>query len=104
MYQKITCIALLKKQCMIFFDSDTAGECLRSPSCGAKYPGILDTSHPKDLETGKEVKGTICFAKSDKCCYKKKTITIRRCRGFWIYELPRASPKGARYCGNNKGN
>ena len=80
--------------------SDTTGECLRSPSCGAKYPGFLYASHPENLETGEEVEETICFAKSDKCCHKKVTIKIRKCEGFWIYELPRASAKGARYCGN----
>ena len=28
------------------------------------------------------------------------TITIMKCQGFWIYELPPPSVNRARYCGN----
>lgn len=83
--------------------SDTTGKCLEPPSCGARYPGFLRTSHPEDLALGEHVQGTLCFGTNYDCCFKRATITIMKCKGFWIYELPRPSSKGARYCGN-KGN
>ena len=78
----------------------TGGECLEEPSCGAKYPGMLQASHPKDLDIGETVKEELCFAKAGRCCYKRAYILIMKCQGFWIYQLPRPAIKNARYCGS----
>ena len=83
--------------------SDTTEECLESPSCGARYPGFLRGSHPENLEPGEEVERELCFAKNKKCCYKKVTMKVKKCVGYWVYELPRPSLRRARYCGD-KGN
>ena len=80
--------------------SDTTGKCLEPPSCGARYPGFLRTSHPEDLAPDEHVQGTLCFGTNYDCCFKRATIAIMKCKGFWIYELPRPTNKGARYCGN----
>ena len=84
----------------ILISRDTIGECLQQPSCGAKYPGTLQTSHPDGLAPGEHCQRNVCFAKKDTCCFKITTIKIMRCQGFWIYELPPASVNKARYCGN----
>jgi len=72
---------------------------LEPPSCGAKYPGVLRTPHPKYLRVGAQVQGTVCFAKTGDCCYKNVTATIMKCQRFWVYLLPPASAEKARYCG-----
>ena len=104
MYKENNYFPLLKKNWdLTLICRDATEECPVSPSCGAKYPGFLEGSHPEGLEPGQEVQRTVCFAKSGNCCFRIETITIRKCQGFWIYKLPRPSLKGARYCGN-KGN
>lgn len=74
--------------------------CLTSPACGAKYPGYLMKTHPDNLKPGKSVQATLCFSNGKTCCAKTQQIEITKCKDFFIYKLPRACLKRARYCGN----
>lgn len=74
--------------------------CLKSPSCGAKFPGYLMKKHPDNLQPGMSVQATVCFSKGKTCCAKTQQITIMKCKDFFIYKLPRSCLKRGRYCGN----
>ena len=74
-------------------------DCLTSPACGAKYPGYLKETHPDDLNPEESVQATVCFSDGKTCCAKTQQIEIMKCKYFFIYKLPRAPVRGARYCG-----
>jgi len=76
------------------------GICPKSPACGAVSPAYLLKPHPDNLAPGESKKATICYTIGNTCCGKTQQIMIKKCNGFFIYKLPRACIKRARYCGN----
>ena len=76
------------------------GSCPTSPACGAVSPAYLLKPHPDNLAPGASKEATICYTIGKTCCAKTQQIMIRKCNGFFIYKLPRACIKRARYCGN----
>ena len=82
------------------FSNSNGTYCITPPSCGAKFPGYLDGDHPADLKVGESVKRTVCFSNGQNCCVRRQEIEILKCKDFFIYKLPKAPFRRARYCGN----
>ena len=70
--------------------------------CGTDWSGWLMTAHPS-VEDGK-VHGEVCFSarSADSNCVKKRSIFVKNCGLYYIYELlaPNACPM--RFCGTGE--
>ena len=67
--------------------------------CGTWGTGWLKGSHPERY--GEEVEGTACLDAdrgNEYDCYRKLSIKITNCKGYYVYFLPDFP---ARYCGAN---
>ena len=65
--------------------------------CGTEHPVWLSSAHPTVAED--EVKGEICHANLGNCCGWTKEILVKKCSGYYVYEL-KETPYLYRYCGN----
>ena len=65
--------------------------------CGTVATGWLNGSHPSQI--GEKVTREVCFNYGTKC-WRKTTITIINCSGFFIYNLPNTPTCELRYCAN----
>ena len=72
--------------------------CVPVHYCGTHAPGWLSTPHPTSV--GQIVNGTVCFNWGDNCCSWDANIQIKRCNGFYVYELVKTPVCWLRYCGN----
>ena len=72
--------------------------CVPIHYCGTHAPGWLSTPHPTSV--GQIVNGTVCFNWGDNCCSWHANIQIKRCNGFYVYELVKTPVCWLRYCGN----
>ena len=69
--------------------------------CGTLYPGWLNGSHPE--RSGEEVERTVCVDAdkgNERDCWRKQSITVTNCKGYYVYFLPDFDFSG-RYCGAN---
>ena len=72
--------------------------CVPKQHCGTHAPGWLAGVHPKRV--GEIVNGTVCFHWSTSCCKWNANIQIKRCNGFYVYNLVKTPVCWLRYCGN----
>ncbi|XP_031569003.1 uncharacterized protein LOC116303577 [Actinia tenebrosa] len=78
-----------------------ASSCVPIFRCSTVLQGWLNGSHPTGNLT--LARRRVCFHWSADCCYYVVNIWIRKCNGFYIYELPSVPVCPGRYCGNGKG-
>ena len=65
--------------------------------CNTYVPGYLASGHHPD-EEGKTIPAKICFhGYSDPCKYEMQ-IQIKKCKGFYIYNLPEVPYCPRRFC------
>ena len=70
--------------------------------CGTWNTGWLNGSHPE--RSGEEVEMTVCVdgdRGNEDDCWRNVSITITKCKGYYVYFLPELDYVGARYCGAN---
>ena len=67
--------------------------------CGTDWPGWLDGAHPT-VEDG-EVPRTVCFSDRSTGCQGSKSILVKNCRSYFIYQLFPPSSCFSRYCGTD---
>ncbi|XP_068740086.1 neurogenic locus Notch protein-like isoform X3 [Montipora capricornis] len=72
--------------------------CVPKHYCGTHAPGWLAGAHPKRV--GEIVNATVCFHWSTSCCKWNANIQIKRCNGFYVYNLVKTPVCWLRYCGN----
>ena len=72
--------------------------CVPKHYCGTHAPGWLSGSHPTNV--GQVVNGKVCFHWGGRCCNWHANIQIKKCNGFYVYELARTPVCWLRYCGN----
>ena len=85
---------------ILSYSDPNGGGCPKSPACGAMSPAYLLKPHPDNMALGESKGATICYTTGNTCCGKTQQIMIKKCKDFFIYKLPRACIKRARYCGN----
>ena len=74
-----------------------ADKCAFKWHCGTEHPGWLYGASPIDDED--EVKIEVCYANDGERCGLKDKIKVRRCSGYYVYELKQTLCKYW-YCGN----
>ena len=75
--------------------------CVVRYRCGAYAPGWLNSAHPSVADG--IVHATAGFNYYYGCCSWTKSIRVRNCGGFYVYELGPPPVCNARYCGNGRG-
>ena len=75
-----------------------ADACVPQKRCGTHAPGWLNGAHP--VNVGNTVKRKVCFHWGSKCCTWSVEIRVKKCNGFFVYELQRTPTCYLRYCGN----
>ncbi|CAH3141405.1 unnamed protein product [Porites lobata] len=75
-----------------------ADSCVRERHCGTHAPGWLDGNHP--INVGAVVERQVCFHWGSNCCKWSVKIKVKKCSGFFAYELQRTPTCHLRYCGN----
>lgn len=75
--------------------------CVGRYRCGTHAPGWLNGTHPSVADG--IVYATVCFHWSRSCCIWSKSIRVRNCGGFYVYELGPTPFCHLRYCGNGGG-
>lgn len=75
-----------------------ADSCVRVRHCGTHAPGWLDGNHP--INVGEVVERQVCFHWGSNCCKWSVKIKVKKCSGFFAYELQRTPTCHLRYCGN----
>ncbi len=80
-----------------------AEECLPMYRCGTYAPGWLNGSHPTVAEGA--VTRKVCYHgwdifKGFKCCYWSNIVKVKKCSGYYVYELEIPPNCPLRYCGN----
>ena len=65
--------------------------------CGTDYAGWLDDAHPT-VEDG-EVYRRVCFSYRSMSCGYAKSISVKNCGSYFIYNLQQPSRCNLRYCG-----
>ena len=78
-----------------------ANSCVPYGRCGTNQTGWFDGSLPHVAEGITPAR--VCFNDGSDCCKTKLLISVRRCDGFYVYNLPRSTNgcfKG--YCGNGE--
>ena len=73
--------------------------CIPMSACNTGMAGWLDGEHP--AEPYLLVSRTVCMHSGSSCCHLKKSVKIRNCHGFYVYQLPALASCNARYCGVN---
>lgn len=74
-----------------------ATSCPSTWTCGAAAPMWALDPHPTGYND--ETIVNVCAHWDDNCCKWSTNITVVRCRGFYIYQLPDAPACNLRYCG-----
>ena len=75
--------------------------CVATHRCGTAAPGWLSGSHPSVANGA--VYATVCFHWGYSCCRWSRSIRVRNCSGFYVYELGPTPNCNLRYCGNGGG-
>ena len=75
--------------------------CVGTHRCGTYAPGWLNGPHPSVADGA--VYATVCFHWSSRCCRWSRSIRVRNCSGFYVYELGPPPTCSLRYCGNGGG-
>jgi hypothetical protein len=65
-------------------------------SCGTNATGYLTTDHPITLF--QQVSGTVCYNWSGNACNWSNQISITKCNGYFVYQLPNTPVCNLRYC------
>jgi hypothetical protein len=65
-------------------------------SCGTHATGYLTTDHPITLF--QQVSGTVCYNWSGNACNFTNQISITKCNGYFVYQLPNTPGCSLRYC------
>ena len=68
-------------------------------SCGTNWPGWLTTTHPT-VEEG-EFRGVVCFSDRSTGCQYSKTIFVKKCGSYIIYNFFQPPNCDSRYCGTD---
>lgn len=76
-----------------------ADSCVPKSHCGTHAPGWLNGNHP--VNEGEIVERKACFHFGSRCCKWTKKIKVKKCKGFFVYELQRPPACNLRYCGNS---
>lgn len=76
-----------------------ADSCVAELHCGTHAPGWLNGDHP--VNEGEVVERQACFHWGSSCCKWSTKIKIKKCKGFFVYELQRTPACHLRYCGNS---
>ena len=67
--------------------------------CGTNWPGWLTTTHPT-VEEG-EFRGVVCFSDRSTGCQYSKTIFVKKCGSYIIYNFFQPPNCDSRYCGTD---
>ena len=73
-------------------------QCVATHHCGTHAPGYLNGRHPIVAEG--IVSRRVCFHWSSNCCRWSRSIRVRNCNGFYVYELGSTPACSLRYCGD----
>lgn len=76
-----------------------ADSCVPNSHCGTHAPGWLKGNHP--VNEGEIVERKACFHFGSRCCKWTRKIKVKKCKGFFVYELQRPPACNLRYCGNS---
>lgn len=76
-----------------------ADTCVPTSHCGTHSPGWLKGAHP--VKEGEIVQRKVCFHFGSRCCKWNAKIKVKKCKGFFVYELQRTPGCNLRYCGNS---
>lgn len=76
-----------------------ADTCVPTSHCGTHSPGWLKGAHP--VKEGEIVQRKVCFHFGSRCCKWTDKIKVKKCKGFFVYELQRTPGCNLRYCGNS---
>ncbi|XP_022795937.1 neurogenic locus notch homolog protein 1-like isoform X3 [Stylophora pistillata] len=76
-----------------------ADSCVPQLHCGTHAPGWLNGDHP--INDGEVIERQVCFHWGSSCCKWSTKIKIKKCKGFFVYELQRTPACRLRYCGNS---
>jgi len=74
--------------------------CVPKHYCGTHAPGWVSGSHPTSV--GNVVNAKVCFHWGSNCCNWNANIKIKKCNGFYVYQLARTPVCWLRYCGNGR--
>ena len=74
--------------------------CVPKHYCGTHAPGWVSGSHP--TSAGNVVNAKVCFHWGSNCCNWNANIKIKKCNGFYVYQLARTPVCWLRYCGNGR--
>lgn len=75
-----------------------AEKCVLRWRCGTKHSGWLNGTHPtvvKDLVTRE-----VCFSGRQNCCVWSDIVQVKKCDGYYVYNLTKSPGNCSRYCGN----
>ncbi len=64
-------------------------------SCNTHAPGYMTFSHPASI--GQVNSGQVCFNWESNTCYFQSQISVTKCDGYYVYQLPSTSCS-LRYC------
>ncbi|XP_078377492.1 uncharacterized protein LOC144660677 isoform X5 [Oculina patagonica] len=76
-----------------------ADSCVPQLHCGTHAPGWMKGDHP--VNEGEIVERQVCFHWGSRCCKWTAKIKVKKCKGFFVYELQRTPACHLRYCGNS---
>lgn len=76
-----------------------ADSCVPQLHCGTHAPGWMKGDHP--VNEGEIVERQVCFHWGSRCCKWTTKIKVKKCKGFFVYELQRTPACHLRYCGNS---
>lgn len=72
--------------------------CVKSGHCGTHSPGWFQGSHP--TKVGNISIGRICFNFMGSCCQWYTATKVKKCSGFYVYQLPSTPYCDLQYCGD----
>ena len=72
--------------------------CVKSGHCGTHSPGWFDGSLPADV--GGNSSGRVCFTWMGSCCQWSMLSTVKKCNGFYVYQLSPTGHCDLQYCGD----
>ena len=70
--------------------------CVAKRKCGTHAPGWLHGGHP--IKIGSTVRREVCFHWKANCCQWMRSIRVKNCGSFFVYELKRTPACNLRYC------
>ena len=68
--------------------------------CGTSATGWLNGAHPASM--GEIVTRTVCFNWAENSCWKSIDVQIKKCDGYFVYELPPTPGCHLKYCGQTE--